>query len=349
MNADLRKICIPSETSIVESIRVLNDGHKRIVLVVDPQDVLLGVISDSDIRRAVLGNVPFHEPVSRIMASHPVVVRDSTPDAVILELMRRKRINEIPVVDEQNRVVGLRTIDMLLEAVTHWEAVIMAGGVGKRLMPLTAEIPKPLLKVGEKPILFILLDQLIQYGCAKVIISVNYLGEQIVEEVQKVRQYADLVEFVWEKAPLGTAGSLSLIPRLPEKAFLVLNGDVLTQANFRAMLDFHRLEANRITVAIKEEKVTVPYGVVQLDSTRVIGMKEKPNYQFFVNAGIYVLDPGVISQLERDQPCDMTDLIDRLLKGNERVGSFPVHEYWRDVGQHEDFRVAQDEVRNLLN
>ena len=346
MFADLEKICVLSRITIRQAVQVLNDGHQRIALVVDDKQRLLGVVADADIRRSILNGLSFDRPVSEIMAIEPIVAFYGMSDSAILSLMQSTKCYEIPVLDAQRKVVDLKTIDMLVDDEHSTEAVIMAGGLGTRLMPLTENLPKPLITVGDKPILFLLLDQLIAAGFNQIYICLNYKADMIRQSVLAVPSYARLIHFVEEKERLGTAGALSLLQKSPSAPFFVLNADLLTKIDLKAMLRFHKMEGNDVTMAVREEKYQVPFGVVKLQGGQVLGIEEKPVQTYFSNAGIYVVAPSILNLVPSNKIYDMPDLINDAVTDRKQVGIFPVHEYWLDIGRHSDLKRANDDVRS---
>lgn len=344
MEMNISKICITPNMSIREALNVLNCGHERIVLVVNQERVLLGVVADSDVRRAMLKGISLDVPVDQIMVKDPIVARGGLEEEELLALMRKMNRYEIPLIDENRKVVGLKTIDSCVFSEVANDVVIMAGGEGVRLLPLTRTIPKPLVEVGGKPIIFRLLDQLLKEGFQKITIALHYMAKQIQEAVMSVDTYHKHVRFVVESKKLGTAGALSLLETAPTKPFVVLNSDLLTKINLKAMLQYHELEGNKVTMAAKEETQRLPYGVIQLKDMSVLSVEEKPIRNYFVNSGIYVMDPSVLSYLPSGEHSDMTDLINRLASDGHRIGLFPIHEYWLDVGGHQELMKANLDV-----
>ena len=345
LTASIAQILVAPDLPIIEAVEVLNNGHLRIILIVGEDNHLLGVITDSNIRRAILENVDFQSPVSRIMVTSPVTAKFGAGDEEIQNLMQRTGIHEIPLIDDEGRVKGLRLIGDVIQRhpTANKTAVVMAGGLGTRLKPLTDDMPKPLLQVGDKPILFTLLDQLVAADFEVIYLTVNYKADMIKEAVDQIDKYASRVRYVDETSRLGTAGALSLLPERPQEPFLVLNGDLLTKVNLGALMRFHSFERNLITMALKEERFSIPYGVATVEGTRVLSLQEKPDHLAFINAGVYVVDPVVLDRIPEGRPLDMTDVIKEILAANLRVGSFPIHEYWLDIGQPEKLETAQSE------
>jgi len=344
---ELEKICVPPTLPIKAALQVLEDGHRRIVLVVDHEYRLLGVVADSDIRRAILKGLSFEKPIKEIMVKKPIVASDDMDDHAIISMIKVNQCYEIPIVDSINRIVGLRTLDTFIGQKQEAEAVIMAGGMGTRLRPLTKDIPKPLVQLDGKPILFILLDQLILSGFRKITLALNYKAALIRRSIEQMPKYIDRVNFIEEKERLGTAGALSLLPGLPERPFFVMNCDLLTKVDFRAMLAYHEKEENSLTMAVRIQKFQLPFGVVKMNAASVDAVEEKPIQSYFANAGIYILNPKILEYIPKNEFYDMPDLVNSVIHNKHAVGSFPIHEYWLDIGQPRELRQAQKDI-NLL-
>ncbi len=343
-------LIIPPNMPIIEAVKVLNSAHLQIVLIADENRKLLGVISDSNVRRAILDNIDFQLPASTIMVTNPIVAREPTSNEQIRSLMERTQIHEIPILDKDGYIVDLKVIDDILrhEATEELMAVIMVGGLGSRLQELTAETPKPLLDVGGRPILFTLLDQLITEGFSRIYLTLNYKAEMVREAINAIPRYVDIVKFIDENKRMGTAGALRLLPELPSSPFLILNGDLLTKVALSEMVRFHKFERNLLTVALKKERFSIPYGCAEVEGTKILRMREKPEHTALVNTGVYVADPIILQNIPEDSFFDMTDVIDRLLKSNLRVGYFSVHEYWLDIGQPAQLKQAQSDYEKYF-
>jgi dTDP-glucose pyrophosphorylase len=345
MNTELDKICIPPHLPIKEAVQVLNEGHCRIVMVLDECRKLLGVVADSDIRKAILRGISFDRQTSDIMVKEPVVTTVEMKDREVYDLMCQTKCYEIPVLDNSKRVVGLRMIDGFISRKQTAEVIIMAGGLGTRLRPLTETKPKPLITIGGKPILFILLDQLILAGFQKITLSINYKAEMIKDAIAAVPAYAAYVRFIEETKRMGTAGSLSLLEHEPTSPFFVMNADLLTKVDFKAMLHFHEAQKNHLSIATLEEVFQVPFGVLKMNESEkaITGIEEKPVHRYLVNAGIYILDPSMLRLIPADTFYDMPDLINDAISVKKIVGNFPIHEYWLDIGRHEELKKARKE------
>ncbi|MEO5374470.1 MAG: nucleotidyltransferase family protein [Alphaproteobacteria bacterium] len=346
----LRDMMVPPDTTLMDAIAVLTRAAHKIILVTDPDRRLLGVVTDYDIRTAILNHVGFDQPIRDVMMTRPTVGRAGMSRADVLDIIRDRRCSQIPLLDEAGRVVDIHFMDEYLDDMVRRErvAVVMAGGLGKRLRPLTEDVPKPLLPVAGRPILFILLDQLLSEGFTRICITVNYRREMIKAAVSDVAAYRHRVEFIDEDEPLGTAGSLGLLPVRPRAPFAVVNADLLTNISLSDMMAVHTADGNMVTMATKREKHVIPYGVVELEGSAVTGLLEKPERVYFLNTGVYVASPEVLDLIPRDRFLDMTDVVSLLLERGSRVGSFPVSEYWLDIGSREHYERAQvDFIRHF--
>ncbi len=339
---NLREILIAPETAILEAIEKIDSGAVQTALVVDGEGRLLGTVTDGDVRRGILKGVPLAAPVSGIMNTEPIAVENTTSRSAILRLMRQWEIGQIPVVDADERVVGLETIAELIRAAQPdtW-VVLMAGGLGQRLRPLTEETPKPLLPVGGKPLLETLVESFARQGFHRLFLSVNYKAEMFKAHFGDGARWGVAIEYLHEDRPMGTAGSLSLLPGRPEDPLIVMNADLLTSVDFRCLLDFHESHAADATMCVREYAFQVPYGVAEICNHRLVGVSEKPRHQFFVNAGIYVLGPVALGLIPDDEPFDMPRLFETLIARDGAAAVFPIREYWRDVGHFADLERAQ--------
>jgi len=329
-------------TSIREAIRVIDEGALKIALVVDDENRLLGTVSDGDIRRGILKNCDLESTVQKVMNTSPFVADINDGRDKILALMRQKQLYQIPLLDSAGVLIGLEVIDNFLstERRDNW-VVLMAGGLGTRLKQLTADTPKPLLKIGDKPILETILFNFIEYGFSRFFISVNYKSEMIEEYFGDGSRWGIQIEYLREHKKLGTAGALSLMLEKPSAPIVVMNGDLLTKVNFQQLLEFHSEHKAAATMCVREYDFQVPYGVVTLDNHRILSIEEKPIQRFFVNAGIYILDPEVLDVIPCDTCVDMPLLFDQLLLQKKETTVFPIREYWLDIGRIDDFERAQ--------
>jgi dTDP-glucose pyrophosphorylase len=334
-----------------DAIATIDRGRKGIALVVDGAGRLVNTITDGDVRRAIIAGLSVESPLADLLSQksagrYPdaVTAPIGTPRELIKQLMLDRQVAQVPLLDLEGKPSELLTLNELQpDATAPVRAVIMAGGFGTRLRPLTDELPKPMLPVGGRPLIELVVDQLRDAGVRDVNISTHYKPEKIVQHFGDGEKFGVEVKYITEDRPLGTAGALGLLERT-DRPLLVLNGDVLTGIDYRAMMDFHREQQAELTVAVRKYEVTVPYGVVENNGTLVQRLREKPTFDFFVNAGIYVLQPTALDQIRANERTDMTDVIQRLVAEEKAVVSFPIHEYWLDIGQPGDYEQAQQDV-----
>lgn len=339
-------VLIEPSMLIIDAIKTLDKTALQILLIVDSNGKLQGTVTDGDIRRGILRDIDLNEPVSKVMNITPITIDQSLEHEAAVNLMRKRSIHCLPVVDTNGCVVGLETESHLLwQGIEETCVVLMAGGKGMRLRPLTESIPKPLLEVNGKPMLEHIIARFAEQGFRRFFLSVNYRSEMIKAHFGDGKAHGVEISYLDEEIPLGTGGALSLLPSegLSED-IIVMNGDLLTTLNFRQLLDFHRIHAGVATMAVRDYSFRVPYGVVKVDGEAFLDVIEKPAHSYFVNAGIYVLNRDQLQQIPRDAFFDLPDLFGLLKAKGEKVTVFPVREEWRDVGSHEDFALAQCET-----
>ena len=346
MSHNWKNILVSPSSNIQEVLEVIDSEALQLALVVDIDNRLLGTVTDGDIRRALIANVSLHQPVEEIMFTMPTVVDICTSRTKILELMNVKQLNSIPILDD-GIVVGLETIHNATQKDKYDNPVfLMAGGFGTRLKPLTDNFPKPLLKVGDKPILETVLLSFIKSGFHNFYISTHYLPEMIREYFGDGKRWGVSIGYVYEEHPLGTGGALSLLPKdLPDLPVLMMNGDVLTKVDLEALLAFHNNNDADATMCVREYEYQVPFGVIESEGNKIKSMVEKPTQRFHVNAGIYVVSRKIIEQVNNNEVVDMPTLLERYL--DKSVLMFPFHEYWLDIGRLEDYERAQHDIVNL--
>jgi dTDP-glucose pyrophosphorylase len=353
MNGNLADLMMPPDATILQVMKCIDDNHKGIALVVDEERCLVGTVTDGDTRRAVLTDIDLETPVFNLLARkadskypRPITVSVEASDDEILEQMRRHRLRQIPVLDDGGVVVDLALLDDLVpNRELPLQAVIMAGGFGKRLRPLTEELPKPMLPVGDRPLMERTIERLREAGIKRVQVSTHYMKEKITDYFGDGQDFGVDLNYVTEDEPLGTAGALSLLAESDEP-LLVINGDILTRLDFGAMLDFHRQHEADLTLAVRQYEFKVPYGVVETDGVNVVGISEKPSVQNFVNAGIYLLNPDVQRCIPLSARYDMPELLTQLIDEGRRVICFPVREYWMDIGKYSDYAQALADVNS---
>ena len=340
---------VAEDTALIETLRRIDEGNLQLA-VVERDGKIVGTVTDGDVRRALLSGVGLDASVAQVMNRTPIVAPAGISNAAALTLMRRHSIHQLPIVDAEGRVIEVKLIDdlaVLAPSDDNW-VVLMAGGLGSRLKPLTNEMPKPLLRIGDKPILETVLTGFIKAGFGKFFISINYRAEMIRDYFGDGSAWGVEINYLEERERLGTAGALSLLPERPTQPFFVMNGDLLTTVNFEQMLKYHREHKAFSTVCVREHSITVPFGVVDFEDHRLIGIREKPTQKFFVNAGVYLLDPGILDHLGVNETIDMPSLIERTIaEGKPSVG-FPLREYWIDVGRLDDLQRATDEFQRIF-
>ncbi|MDA9006520.1 nucleotidyltransferase family protein [Litoricola sp.] len=340
----------PDET-LQKAIEVLDSEMLRIVMVVDKNQNLLGTITDGDVRRALIRHCGMSASVSEVMYKTPSTASTEDDKESILQTMKSEDLLQIPLVEKSGKVVGLETLQQLLQGNRFENPVfLMAGGFGTRLYPLTNDIPKPLLKVGSKPILETILGQFIDSGFHNFYISTHYKADMVRAHFGDGGQWGGHIEYVHEEQPLGTAGAIGLLPRdIPDLPIILMNGDLLTKVNFEHLLKFHNEQGGIATMCVREYDFHVPYGVIESEGHKIQSIVEKPVYSFFVNAGIYVLSPKIIQKVDGTHYLDMPQLLEEQLQLGEQINMFPIHEYWLDIGRMEDYENAQSDVDTLFS
>lgn len=343
MTTPIAAIQLMGEASIGDAASIIETYGSRIVLVVSASGVLMGTITDGDIRRGLLRGCTRESPVSAIMNANPVVL-PAASRALAHEVMARRQVMQVPLVDADGRVVGMEcALPGGLEPeerVLPNSVVIMAGGEGKRLRPFTEVMPKPMIKVGGKPMLETIIENFSRAGLKDFVLSVNYRSDVIKGHFGDGSRHGVSIRYLDEPRPMGTAGALRLLDPAPSQAIIVVNGDVLTNLDYQNLLQFHEENRALITVALQRYRHTVPFGVVEVHDELIASIREKPTLEYFVNAGIYVVEPAAIMAIPGGQPFDMPSLIQLALSHQERVAAFPIMEYWIDVGHAADLTRA---------
>lgn len=350
---NLSHFFVEPNTSIREVMSCINRNAKGIALVVDAHLRLIGTVTDGDLRRAILHGIDLGSSAQRLLDRRsstaypaPITAQAGTSDEALIHLMNLHAVRQVPLLDDEGRVVDLAVLgDLVKQYESPLTAVVMAGGYGTRLRPLTTDLPKPMLPVGDRPLMELIIEQLRQSGIRRVEVATHYLRSVIKEHFADGRDFGVEIKYVDEDQPLGTAGALGRV-ETPDHPLLVINGDILTCVDFQAMLSYHREHDADLTVAVRQYEREVPYGVVECDGARVLGVREKPHESFLVNAGIYLLEPAVHRCIPSGQRLEMTDIIERLLRERRTVVSFPVVEYWLDIGEPADYEQAKEDLRH---
>lgn len=338
-----RKALLPTQASLQQAIRCLDESGLQIALVVSENGLMVGTLTDGDVRRGLLRGLELASPVEGIIHRDPLVVPPQWGRDTVLQLMQANKVHQLPVVDEQRRVVGLHLWDdLLIPARRPNLMVVMAGGRGTRLLPHTEHCPKPLLPVGGKPMLEHIIERAKAEGFHRFVLAVHYLGYMIEDHFGDGSKWQIEIDYLREQVPLGTAGALSLLRQRPDDAFLVTNGDVLTDIRYGELLDFHSRHRAAATMAVRLHEWQHPFGVVKTKGVDIVGFEEKPVSRSHINAGIYVLDPQALDLLGHQAHCDMPTLFERLQHKAERAIVYPMHEPWLDVGRPDDLKLARD-------
>lgn len=348
---NLESILVQPHSSLRDAIDVIDKGGLQLAIVVDERRRILGTLTDGDIRRALLRQLPMNTGVSEVMQRSPRTALVSASREEILATMENRRILQIPLVDEDNRVVGIQTLrDLVFPKRKDNLVLLMAGGFGRRLQPLTSDCPKPLLDVGGKPIIETIIETFAAAGFYRYFISTHYHSEMVRERIGDGKRWGIDIQYIHEETPLGTGGALGLLPKdqLQEPMFM-MNADLLTNLDFNKLLEFHKSHEGIATVCVREYEHRVPFGVIDGDGLHICSMVEKPTYRYFINAGIYVLSPEIPQSVEVGRCVDVPTLLKERLSKKMPVNMFPIHEYWLDIGQMEDFHRAKREFHEVFN
>lgn len=336
-----RRAMLPPDTTLAQTIENLNKVAIKIVLCVDAEGRLLGAVTDGDIRRGLLRGLSIQDSICKIANPSPLVVPEGAQRDMVRKLMKANKVLQVPVVDAEGRVVGLHLWDALDAMPSHDHTmVIMAGGKGTRLRPYTENCPKPMLPVAGKPMLQHIIERAKSQGFGHFVLSLNYLGQMIRDHFGDGSACGVQIAYVDEDEPLGTAGALSLLQPRPESAFVVTNGDVLTEIDYRELIEFRERHNAHGVMAVRIYEWSNPYGVVQMEGVDITGFAEKPVSRSHINAGVYAFSPSALDHLARHYHCDMPMLFNRLREAGHRTVAYPMYEPWLDVGRPDDLERA---------
>lgn len=338
----LETVCLDEERPVSEAIRCIEASGGQIALVLTKEGRLLGTVTDGDVRRGLLRGIGLDAPARTIMNDRPRSMPVGVAMHELLAKLRKEGVLQMPLVDDDGRVVELVAADDLRAvAVNDNPVIIMAGGLGTRLRPITETIPKPMIEVAGRPILETIIERFRQQGFSSITLCVNYLAEIIEDHFGDGSRHGVSINYVREEKRMGTAGALSLLDSRPTLPMIVINGDILTSINFNQLLAFHAENNALATMGLNRFQYQVPYGVVEVKDHHIVNFSEKPSFDFFVNAGIYIIDPSLLDSLPRDKFFDMPSLFESVPV--ERRAAFPIHEYWLDIGRHDDLERAMQE------
>lgn len=342
-----RDMIARSSQSLLEVLNILDKGGSQAALICDENDRLVGIVTDGDIRRGILKGASLDSGIREILKKDFYSCNPATSQQEALSILKSKGLRVLPVVGDEGTPLGIYHIDDLVpSAEISSPVVIMAGGFGTRLKPLTNTCPKPMLKIGNTPMLQLIIEHYAEQGFSEFYLSVHYMSNLIKDYFGDGAKFGVNINYIEETEPLGTAGSLSLLPEFNEP-FIVTNGDVLTKVNAMQMLAFHNALNVSLTVGVKEYSHRVPYGVVDIQDGMLSTLEEKPVTRHQVNAGIYAFHPRILKRLPKDKAYDMTDVVQMFLSNKEPVSAFPIHEYWSDVGKFEELKLAQSEFAKV--
>jgi dTDP-glucose pyrophosphorylase len=349
MTTNFENILISPDVKIRDALKVIDKEAMHAALVVLECNKLIGLVTDGDIRRGLINGIGLDDSVTEIMNTSPISAISSMSNEDLKIMMQKKKILLLPIVDENGRLINVKTLHETLEVEKRDNPVfLMAGGFGTRLRPLTDNCPKPMLKVGGKPMLETLINHFKSHGFYKFYISTHYLPEVIMDYFGDGSKHGIEITYVYEDAPLGTGGALSLLPvSLPKLPLIMINGDILTNVDFSKVLSFHNEKKADATMCVRDYEIKVPFGVIEGKGNEISNIVEKPTYRYFVNAGIYVISNNVIESLSSNEYLDMPTLFEDLRASDNKVLKFPIHEYWLDVGRHDDFKRAQIDIHDL--
>ena len=345
---DLTSVLLREIDSLEEAALCLSKNTLQIVLIIDDARKLLGTVTDGDIRRALLAGYSMQSPVREIMEKDPTFVRMGHSRHRALQILQDKNLLHLPVLDQEGSMIGLETIqDLLFREKKNNRVLLMAGGFGKRLYPLTKDTPKPLLPVGGKPILETIVEQLVEEGFHHFLFSVHYRAEKVREHFGDGKKWGIEIQYLEEDEPLGTAGAIGLLdPSQITDPFIVMNADLITKLDFTQLINHHIQSGGAATVCVREYEFTVPFGVVDGENGSMNKIVEKPIHHWFINAGIYVLQPELIGSFETNVALSMPGLLNKISQEGRKVTMFPIHEYWADVGHMEEYERALFEHEN---
>jgi dTDP-glucose pyrophosphorylase len=346
---DISKYCISTSATVWQVVEVIDKNKDGIVLVLDNDGRLVGTITDGDIRRFLLSNRSLDESCTNVMWTNPITAPVGSSLDSLRVIMNQHRLRNIPLVDNLNHPKGVIHLrDLVPHSESKLAAVIMAGGEGRRLRPLTEHMPKSMVPVGERPILENIITGLAKADIKSLFIAVNYHAKMIEDYFKNGENYGVRITYLREKKKLGTAGALALLPEDASEFILVINGDVVTNINFSRLIDFHQHHRCVVSVAAIQYHFDIPYGVLDLAGHYVLGIEEKPLQRFLCNAGIYIINSELLRFVPHDKAYDMTDLLNDVVREGLPVAAFPIHEYWIDIGQKQDLSKAREDFTNIF-
>jgi dTDP-glucose pyrophosphorylase len=346
---NIENVKLHINSTIKQALEIIDKAAMQIALIVDENDKLLGTLTDGDIRRGLLKGLDLNSSIESIIFKTPTIAKISDTKEDILKNALSKKLHQIPIVDENGKIIGIQEIEELIKPKEKANKVIlMVGGLGTRLRPLTDNIPKPMLKVGNKPILETILLNFKKYGFKNIILCVSYKSEIIENYFGDGSKFDLNIKYIHENKRMGTAGALSLIEEVIEESFFVMNGDLLTNINFENMMNYHNQNNAMATMGVREYDFQVPYGVVNVNGENILSIEEKPVHNFFVSGGVYILNKNTLDYIPNNKYYDMPTLFEKLIKEKKKTISFPIREYWIDIGRLEEYKKANEEYDEVF-
>lgn len=339
---------INKNACLIEAIKNLNKSKLQITLVVDENNILLGTLTDGDIRRALSSGFQLNASISDVFNPNPIVAEANLSRNQALEIMKKNMILHLPIVDKEKKIVGMYLAkEMLVDDQLNNVLVILAGGKGKRMMPLSEKLPKPLIKINGKSMLEHIIENAKNQGISEFIIIVNHFGEQIINYFQNGKKLGVSIKYVFEKKPMGTAGGLYLIDDLPSQSMIVMNGDIISDIRFSGMLKFHKENNATATMATSIYKTTIPFGVIRTNGIEIESIEEKPSYINNISAGIYIIDPNFFRNKPKPKYLDMPDLFMKIKSEGYKTISYSIIENWSDIGSPEKLNEISNKLSNV--
>ena len=337
------------DSTVHEALQHIEKGGLQIALVVDADQRLVGTLTDGDVRRFILQGKGLGKPVRDAMNASPRTLPVGAARYEAERMMTQYGINQVPLLDSAGRIAGVEAVDTLVQSdIPSTTIILMAGGKGVRLRPITEHTPKPLIKISGRPILETIIETLARQGFNDFYLAVNYKADLFAAHFGDGSAMGVSIRYLTEESSMGTAGALGLLLQRPTGPFVVMNADILSTIDMRSLLRFHNEQNAVATVALREYNFQVPYGVVEIDGDRIAGLVEKPMYRHFVSAGIYILAPEILDHVAPGTPIDMPDLLKAQMASNAKIAAYPLHEYWLDVGRMSDLERAQQEFSTFF-